>query len=139
MWTDLEIVSLGNSVTGLQLNAHVSIIWTPCFVCFKETANASWNPIWFRYRVLCCRYLRLERNTVSSPELSPKQQEQQVYFDFLRIVLEILNCMIAKGLRQNPELVYTMLHRQEVFASLQARHCWTALFCLTASLNPKDR
>lgn len=51
--------------------------------------------------------------------MTPQQQEQQVYFDFLRIVLEILNCMIAKGLRQNPELVYTLLHRQDVFAGLQ--------------------
>ena len=30
--------------------------------------------------------------------------------------------MIAKGLQQNPELVYTLLHRQDVFSALQVRH-----------------
>lgn len=75
------------------------------------------------------RYLRLDKNTVSSTSLSPQQQEQQVYYDFLRIVLEILNCMIAKGLRQNPELVYTLLHRQEVFRALQVRILSPAAVC----------
>lgn len=65
------------------------------------------------------RYLRLEKNTVSSSVSNSKRQEQQVYYDFLRIVLEILNCMISKGLQQNPELVYTLLHRQDVFQGLQ--------------------
>ena len=46
-----------------------------------------------------------------------------MYADFLRIVLEILNTVITAGLPQNPELVYALLHRQEVFAPFQAR-CW---------------
>jgi hypothetical protein len=44
-----------------------------------------------------------------------------VYADFLRIVLEILNCMITTNLPQNPELVYALLHRQEVFSPFQVR------------------
>ena len=44
-----------------------------------------------------------------------------MYADFLRIVLEVLNCIIVTNLPANPELVYALLHRQEVFAPLQAR------------------
>lgn len=43
----------------------------------------------------------------------------QVYHDFLRIVLEIINCIITQGLRNNPELVYALLHRQDVFTPFQ--------------------
>ncbi len=42
--------------------------------------------------------------------------ELRVYADFLRIVLEILNCILTTRLAENPELVYALLHRQEVFA-----------------------
>lgn len=42
--------------------------------------------------------------------------ELQLYADFLRIVLEIINSILTSALPQNPELVYTLLHRQEVFA-----------------------
>ena len=48
-------------------------------------------------------------------------QETQVYYDFLRIVLEILNCIIVRGLHKNPELVYALLHRQDVFTPFQVR------------------
>ena len=44
-----------------------------------------------------------------------------MYADFLRIVLEILNCIITTALPQNPELVYGLLHRQEIFAPFQVR------------------
>eukprot|EP00887_Chlorella_sp_A99_P007913 scaffold12.g7913.t1 len=42
--------------------------------------------------------------------------ELQLYADFLRIVLEIINSILTSALPANPELVYTLLHRQEVFA-----------------------
>lgn len=38
-----------------------------------------------------------------------------IYAEFLRIVLEILNAIITYGLPQNPEVVYAIMHRQEVF------------------------
>lgn len=41
--------------------------------------------------------------------------ELQLYSDFLRIVLEIINAILANALPSNPELVYALLHRQEVF------------------------
>jgi hypothetical protein len=44
-----------------------------------------------------------------------------VYADFLRIVLEVLNTVITAGLPHNPELVYALLHRQEVFTPFEVR------------------
>jgi hypothetical protein len=43
----------------------------------------------------------------------------QVLTDFLRIMLEIINCILATGLPRNPELVYALLHKQEMFAALR--------------------
>ena len=56
-------------------------------------------------------------------EEGDKADELQVYADFLRIVLEILNCIIATNLPANPELVYAMLHQQEVFTPFQVLAC----------------
>ncbi|ONK65019.1 uncharacterized protein A4U43_C07F32630 [Asparagus officinalis] len=41
--------------------------------------------------------------------------ELHIYTDFLRIVLEILNAIITYALPRNPEVVYAIMHRQEVF------------------------
>lgn len=41
--------------------------------------------------------------------------ELHIYTDFLRIVLEILNAILTYALPQNPEVVYAIMHRQEVF------------------------
>ncbi|KAL5782692.1 hypothetical protein ACOSP7_007721 [Xanthoceras sorbifolium] len=41
--------------------------------------------------------------------------ELHIYTDFLRIVLEILNAILTYALPRNPEVVYAILHRQEVF------------------------
>ncbi|KAA6428940.1 MAG: hypothetical protein FRX49_01050 [Trebouxia sp. A1-2] len=52
-----------------------------------------------------------------SPSASPGQlaAEHAVYADFMRTILEIINTIITTGLRQNPEMVYALLHRQDVF------------------------
>jgi hypothetical protein len=42
-----------------------------------------------------------------------------VLTDFLRIVLEIINCILSSGLQRNPELVYSVLHKQDAFAGLR--------------------
>lgn len=42
--------------------------------------------------------------------------ELNIYTDFLRIVLEIVNAILTYALPRNPEVVYALLHRQEVFA-----------------------
>ncbi|XP_017223722.1 uncharacterized protein LOC108200180 [Daucus carota subsp. sativus] len=41
--------------------------------------------------------------------------ELHIYTDFLRIVLEILNVILTYALPRNPEVVYAMLQRQEIF------------------------
>ncbi|TKW17051.1 hypothetical protein SEVIR_5G340400v4 [Setaria viridis] len=41
--------------------------------------------------------------------------ELHIYTDFLRIVLEIINAILTYALPRNPEVVYAVLHRQEVF------------------------
>ncbi|KAL6971659.1 hypothetical protein U1Q18_031338 [Sarracenia purpurea var. burkii] len=41
--------------------------------------------------------------------------ESHIYTDFLRIVLEILNAILTYALPRNPEVVYAIMHRQEVF------------------------
>ncbi|ERN01512.1 dymeclin [Amborella trichopoda] len=41
--------------------------------------------------------------------------ELHIYTDFLRIVLEILNAIMTYALPRNPEVVYAIMHRQEVF------------------------
>ncbi|KAL6845239.1 hypothetical protein ACP4OV_024734 [Aristida adscensionis] len=41
--------------------------------------------------------------------------ELHIYTDFLRIVLEIINAILTYALPRNPEVVYAILHRQEVF------------------------
>jgi hypothetical protein len=44
-----------------------------------------------------------------------KELEIQLYADFLRIVLEIINSILSNALQQNPELVYMLLQQAEVF------------------------
>ncbi|ESQ36507.1 hypothetical protein EUTSA_v10006925mg [Eutrema salsugineum] len=41
--------------------------------------------------------------------------ELQIFTDFLRLVLDILNAILTYALPRNPEVVYAIMHRQEVF------------------------
>uniref|UniRef100_M4DFM1 Dymeclin n=1 Tax=Brassica campestris TaxID=3711 RepID=M4DFM1_BRACM len=41
--------------------------------------------------------------------------ELQIFTDFLRRVLDILNAILTYALPRNPEIVYAVMHRQEVF------------------------
>ncbi|CAL5220036.1 g1983 [Coccomyxa viridis] len=68
------------------------------------------------FDMLARRYQRLQR---VAEEEGDKADELQVYADFLRIVLEILNCILVTNLPANPELVYAMLHQQEIFMPFQ--------------------
>ncbi|XP_051129403.1 uncharacterized protein LOC127250263 isoform X2 [Andrographis paniculata] len=47
--------------------------------------------------------------------LEDPSSELHIYADFLRLVLEILNAILTYALPRNPEVVYAILHRQEVF------------------------
>lgn len=55
---------------------------------------------------------------ISNPDLDPVSDaptELHIYTDFLRIVLEIINAILTYALPRNPEVVYALLHRQELF------------------------
>ncbi|KAK9725534.1 hypothetical protein RND81_05G151400 [Saponaria officinalis] len=54
---------------------------------------------------------------ISSEEgvLEAVSMELHIYTDFLRIVLEIINAILTYSLPRNPEVVYAVMHRQEVF------------------------
>ncbi|XWS53918.1 hypothetical protein CRYUN_Cryun10bG0041700 [Craigia yunnanensis] len=53
--------------------------------------------------------------------------ELQIYTDFLRIVLEILNAILTYALPRNPEVVYAIMHRQEVFQPFKNHPRFTEL------------
>lgn len=66
--------------------------------------------------------LKNDKMHLSSGELSygdslPEDMstELHIYTDFLRIVLEIINAILTYALPRNPEVIYAIMHRQEVF------------------------
>eukprot|EP00877_Chromochloris_zofingiensis_P015055 jgi/Chrzof1/9803/Cz04g16070.t1 len=67
------------------------------------------------------RYLKLARQAEEAAALGQQTapDELQVLADFLRIVLEVINCILYAGVQRNPEVVYAVLHKQEVFAALR--------------------
>lgn len=83
------------------------------------------------FDMLSRRYQRIGKRSISgsldtplgTPQLGPTPlaspgqlaAEQVVYADLMRTVLEIINTIITTGLRQNPEMVYALLHQQDVF------------------------
>ncbi|CAN6439611.1 unnamed protein product [Victoria cruziana] len=62
------------------------------------------------------KILKIEGDYVEGDESSEDtSSELHIYTDFLRIVLEILNAILSYALPRNPEIVYAIMHRQEVF------------------------
>ena len=53
-------------------------------------------------------------------DLPADAADVEVYADFLRIVLEVINAALSANLAANPELVYALLHRHQVFAPLRS-------------------
>lgn len=64
-----------------------------------------------------------------------------MHTDFLRIVLEVINAILAGNLAANPELVYALLYRLEVITPLHAHPRCTELldniFAITDFFNAK--
>ncbi|XP_074307211.1 uncharacterized protein LOC141642331 [Silene latifolia] len=61
---------------------------------------------------------KMQISNVASAEegiVEAMSMELHIYTDFLRIVLEIINAILTYSLPQNPEVVYAVMHRQEVF------------------------
>ncbi|GBG00571.1 hypothetical protein Rsub_13274 [Raphidocelis subcapitata] len=47
-------------------------------------------------------------------------QDEEVLAGFLRIVLEVINTILAVGLQRNPDLVYAVLHKQDMLLALRS-------------------
>lgn len=66
---------------------------------------------------------KMQKNNVVYMEgdgvLEDMSMELHIYTDFLRIVLEIINSILTYALPRNPEVVYAIMHRQEVFESFR--------------------
>ena len=69
-------------------------------------------------RLMAAEYSTTEDNE-SEVEKEQRALELQLYADFIRIVLEIINAILVNALPANPELVYTLLHRREVFTPFE--------------------
>ena len=69
------------------------------------------------------RYQRVSGRATESGGWDSPEEEASVYVDFLRLVLEMINTVTVSCLPQNPELVYALLHRQDVLVPLQVGSC----------------
>lgn len=66
-------------------------------------------------------------STEEDSVLEDVSMELHIYTDFLRIVLEILNSILTYALPRNPEVVYAIMHRQEVFHPFRSHPRFTEL------------
>eukprot|EP00891_Asterochloris_glomerata_P002918 jgi/Astpho2/2918/fgenesh1_pg.00050_%23_160_t len=58
--------------------------------------------------------------SLSDPDNTGEVAAQQALLgDLLRLMLEVIDSVLTAGLGSNPELVYALLHRAEVFESIQ--------------------
>ena len=67
------------------------------------------------------RYSRLMIKIRDEGDSSGARTEANVCEDFIRIVFEILNGLVvdAESLRLNPEIVYALMHREELFSAFR--------------------
>lgn len=62
------------------------------------------------------KIIALKHNPSEGKDLAEDMPtELHIYTDFLRIVLEMINAILTYALPRNPEVVYAILHRQELF------------------------
>lgn len=78
------------------------------------------------FDMLSRKYMKLADSNVKSEDTKLSMESMaeagddvptdlHVYTDFLRIVLEIINAILTYALPRNPEVVYALLHQQELF------------------------
>ncbi len=60
---------------------------------------------------------QLEESSETPNDLSQYQKDQMaVYSDILALILEIINSIMTLHLQHNPQLVYALLHRRDLFS-----------------------
>eukprot|EP00191_Tetraselmis_sp_GSL018_P014691 CAMPEP_0177588784 /NCGR_PEP_ID=MMETSP0419_2-20121207/6421_1 /TAXON_ID=582737 /ORGANISM="Tetraselmis sp., Strain GSL018" /LENGTH=660 /DNA_ID=CAMNT_0019079027 /DNA_START=185 /DNA_END=2164 /DNA_ORIENTATION=+ len=72
-------------------------------------------------------YDALRRRVARQEGGAPAAAGDEAAGELLRIVLEVLNTMLAQALPRNPELAYSLLHRQELFAPLRGHPLYGSL------------
>ncbi len=61
------------------------------------------------------KYFKIASGATDTP-LSPSPNDPVVYGDLLAVLLEILTSTLSHSLRHNPQIIYAMLHRKDLFA-----------------------
>ncbi|KAH9618014.1 hypothetical protein KSS87_003236 [Heliosperma pusillum] len=102
-------------VSGTPPSSYIARIFDGC--CSDDFSFAY---IGTRYTKLAeIQNDKMQISNVTSAEgegiVEAVSMELHIYTDFLRIVLEIINAILTYSLPQNPEVVYAVMHRQEVF------------------------
>lgn len=58
-------------------------------------------------------------NADPTTKLSREESDLVVYADLVALILEIVNAVVTHTLRHNPQMVYALLHRREMFEAFR--------------------
>ncbi|KAF9175151.1 hypothetical protein BGX21_010455 [Mortierella sp. AD011] len=68
------------------------------------------------FDIVARRYQKLVTKQMQVDENIEKNSDVIIYGDMVTLVLEIINSTLTHKLKANPQLVYSLLHKQEMFA-----------------------
>ncbi|KAG0058469.1 hypothetical protein BGZ89_001262 [Linnemannia elongata] len=68
------------------------------------------------FDIVARRYQKLVTKKMQQEEVLDKNPDVIIYGDMVTLVLEIINSTLTHKLKANPQLVYSLLHKQEMFA-----------------------
>ncbi|KAG0314434.1 hypothetical protein BGZ97_009310 [Linnemannia gamsii] len=68
------------------------------------------------FDIVARRYQKLVTKKMQQDEVLDKNPDVVIYGDMVTLVLEIINSTLTHKLKVNPQLVYSLLHKQEMFA-----------------------
>ena len=73
------------------------------------------------FEVLSRRYFKWSLPNVNQPPDSvPNQDKIDVYFEFLKMLFEVINGCIYFSLSKNPHLIYTLLYSKDIFSKFHS-------------------
>ncbi|MCO5600246.1 hypothetical protein L7F22_054356 [Adiantum nelumboides] len=99
-----------------EVEENEEILVLEQILAHKDTKNKG--KVRRRFLVKFKNYTALDAKWMEEEDLADTPQiptDLHVYTDFLRIVLEIINAILTYALPRNPEVVYALLHQQELF------------------------
>ncbi|KAF9997959.1 hypothetical protein BGZ80_010555 [Entomortierella chlamydospora] len=68
------------------------------------------------FDIVARRYQKIVTKQMQVDENIDKNSDVIIYGDMVTLVLEIINSILTHKLKANPQLVYSLLHKQEMFA-----------------------